>query len=184
MLRRVLGFLLTFFGAIGIFDAVFNPAAFGGDQVGPGVAFALLFLAPGVLLLHFDRRSRRRRQERAAEPQTKSGDASTSTTRPGGGAAATVYGLALVVGAERPGTPGFATAEMVLVEQTLRAPRYPMTRDARITALGATQLPPAERTALEPFVWSVQSRYQRRGGAWQVDFHDVAGHRFLVVYLE
>jgi hypothetical protein len=67
-MRRVVGWLLAIFGAIGVLDAIFNPVAFKGELVGPVLTFSLLFLLPGFLLLYFDLRVRRKRRESLAPP--------------------------------------------------------------------------------------------------------------------
>lgn len=71
-----------------------------------------------------------------------------------------------------------------LVDHVTKAPHYALAPGAEITTLTGTTLPDQTRQAVEPFVWSLQERFGRRGGAWEVDFHETMGMTFAVVFLE
>ena len=95
----------------------------------------------------------------------------------------TRYALVLVMGVPLADFP-FGQHEAELVKKIAAAPSYPLLPDATITTLRGMNLPPFTRSAVEPFVWSLQARYERRGGAWQTEYFEFPLSRFLVVYLE
>lgn len=93
------------------------------------------------------------------------------------------YSMVIIVG-EISDTPLFHQAEDQLVRAVGSAPRHPLAADVEFVTERVAALPSAERTEVEPFVWVLQTRHGKRGGAWQVDFHDPMGFSFMVVYLE
>lgn len=93
------------------------------------------------------------------------------------------YSKVIVVG-EISDTPLFKQAEGMLVRSIASAPNHPLAPDVEFVTEGVAELPAAEKGKVEPFVWALQARHGKRGGAWQVDFHAPMGFSFMVVYLE
>ncbi len=171
MFRFVLGLLLLVVGIAGVLDAWLNPSAFQGSPTGAIVGFCVVFVVPGSALAHFGWRSRRKR--RAATPAAE-GQAT--------------FGMVFVIGKYEPAVPVkvsiYEQAEARLLKKVSSVPRYPLSSDAKITAIRADALPAEKREALEPYVWALQARHGRRGGRWQADFYHDLGLHFLVLYLE
>ena len=94
------------------------------------------------------------------------------------------FGQVLVV-AEESAFPFAEGLEQKLLHQIEQHPRYPLAAGARVTTLRVPALPAEASASLEPFVWTLRSRFDRRGGRWQGEFYPTpVGVTFLVVYLE
>ena len=91
----------------------------------------------------------------------------------------------VLVVAEEAAFPFAESLEQKLLNQIAQHPRFPLTSNATVTTLRVPELPAEARESLEPFVWALQSRFDRRGGRWQGEFYPTpVGVTFLVVYLE
>lgn len=94
------------------------------------------------------------------------------------------FGLVVVV-AESFNFPFAEQLEQHLLRTLAANPAYPLAPETKLTAMHVPALPSETRAAMEPFVGSLQERYERRGGRWQTVFHPTTlGIAFLVVYLE
>lgn len=93
------------------------------------------------------------------------------------------YSKVVVVG-EKSETPLFEQLEQKLLRTLAENPRFTLAPDAEFVTEHVAQLPAETKLAVEPFVWSLQDRHGKRGGAWQVDFFDPLGFSFMAVYLE
>lgn len=94
------------------------------------------------------------------------------------------FGLVLVV-AESSSFPFAEQLEQQLLRRLAANPTYPLAPEAKVTTVRVPALPAETRSALEPFVWSLQERHKRRGGRWQTVFQPTTlGVTFLVIYLE
>src|SRR5688572_25199663 len=95
------------------------------------------------------------------------------------------YSKVVVVGEEfLMETPMHAQVEQKLLRTVAANPRYPLAQDVEIMTERVPELPAETKEAIQPFIWSLQTRHGRRGGAWQVDFFDPLGFSFMVCYLE
>jgi len=90
----------------------------------------------------------------------------------------------LVVGKTKLVDGVYKQVEDRLVRTIAAQPRIPLTTQVSIDTLRTEDLPANTRQALEPTIWALQHRFNKRGGRWQVDFYDPAGYSFMVVYLE
>ena len=197
MARIVVGGLLLFIGIGGLLDVWLNPTAFKGPLPGQVAAFAIVFVLPGLAFVYFGRRARSRRAQPG--PSTTGGGvpaagAAPATVREAAAPAPralldrsespdTMYALVLVAGVPLADYP-IGQHESELVKKIAAAPPYPLLPDATITTLRGMTLPTFTRSAVEPFVWSLQARFNRRGGAWQAEYFEFPLARFLVLYLE
>ncbi|HKO61327.1 MAG TPA: hypothetical protein VJV03_09220 [Pyrinomonadaceae bacterium] len=94
-----------------------------------------------------------------------------------------IYSKVVVVG-ESSESPMLEQLEQKLLRSLAQNPRFPLTPDVEFITEYVPQLPAETKEAVEPFVWSLQQRHGKRGGAWQVDFFDPLGFSFMAVYLE
>lgn len=78
----------------------------------------------------------------------------------------------------------FYQAEQRLLRTVAANPRFPLTPEAEFVTEHGPELPAETKEAVEPFIWSLQTRHNKRRGAWQVDFFSPLGFSFMVVYLE
>lgn len=85
---------------------------------------------------------------------------------------------------ERAKSPLYEQARAMLLHQVAAGSPRPLAPDVEFIDVWVPSLPAEDRAALEPIVWALQSRFQRRGEAWQADFHDPMGQEFVLVYLE
>lgn len=90
----------------------------------------------------------------------------------------------VVVISEKSESPMLEQLQQKLLRTLAANPRFPLTPDVEFVTEYAEQLPAETKDAVEPFVWALQDRHAKRGGAWQVDFFDPLGFSFLAVYLE
>lgn len=94
------------------------------------------------------------------------------------------YSKVVVVGAKTIDTPMFDQVEQKLLLTVAANPRFELAPGAEFVTESVQELPAETKAAVEGFIWSLQTRHERRGGAWQVDFFDPLGFSFMVCYLE
>lgn len=167
-LTRGTAAVMAIFGAANI---LYSLGMYGTEPHGPPVAANAVLVLLGSILLFLGR------ARDARDGGVTNEDASTAQPP-------TVYRRVLVVGDDAAQSPLRDQLRDALMQQIATSPRYPLSADVVITAMSGPSLPEATRSAAEGFVWSLQERYARRGGAWQVDFHHPLGHDFMVVNLE
>lgn len=97
----------------------------------------------------------------------------------------TIFNTIVVIGEETMASmPMYEQVQAKLLHTIQQNPRYRLAPDASISTMKAPSLPEETKGAVEPVIWSLQERFDRRGGEWQVDFFSPLGFSFMVVYLE
>ena len=56
-----------------------------------------------------------------------------------------------------------------LAQEILTKPRYPLAQDVRVKTISGPSFPEEREEALRGFVWGLQERFDKHGGAWRVD---------------
>jgi hypothetical protein len=90
----------------------------------------------------------------------------------------------IVVGKTDNSTPAYKHLEEILMKRITRNSPVSLAANVELTTMTTLDLPGESRRALEPVIWSLQTRHGRRGGNWNVEFYEQGGFEFMVVYLE